>query len=80
MLNATMLQSDLDKEFSVVRNEFEMGENSPTSVIMEGVFSNAYMWHNYGNSTIGSKEDIERVKAVTLKNSMKNIINQIILH
>lgn len=67
MLNATMLQSDLDKEFSVVRNEFEMGENSPTSVIMEGVFSNAYMWHNYGNSTIGSKEDIERVKAVTLK-------------
>ena len=34
---------------------------------MEGVFSNAYMWHNYGNSTIGSKEDIERVKAVTLK-------------
>lgn len=67
MLNATMLQSDLDKEFSVVRNEFEMGENSPTSVLMEGVYSNAYMWHNYGNSTIGSKEDIERVKAVTLK-------------
>lgn len=67
MLNATMLQSDLDKEFSVVRNEFEMGENSPTRVMMEGVFSNAYMWHNYGNSTIGSKEDIERVKAVTLK-------------
>lgn len=67
MLNATILQSDLDKEFSVVRNEFEMGENSPTRVMMEGVFSNAYMWHNYGNSTIGSKEDIERVKANTLR-------------
>ncbi len=67
MLNATILQSDLDKEFSVVRNEFEMGENDPSGVLNEGVWSTAYMWHNYGNSTIGSKEDIERVKAPTLR-------------
>ncbi len=67
MVNATILQSDLDKEFSVVRNEFEIGENQPTGVLMEKVFSTAYMWHNYGNSTIGSKEDIERVKAPTLR-------------
>ena len=67
MINATILQSDLDKEFSVVRNEFEIGENQPSSVLMEKVFSTAYMWHNYGNSTIGSKEDIERVKANTLR-------------
>ncbi len=67
MLNATILQSDLDKEFSVVRNEFEIGENDPTGVLMEKVFSTAYLWHNYGNSTIGSKEDIERVKAPVLR-------------
>ena len=67
MINATILQSDLDKEFSVVRNEFEIGENSPQGVLMEKVFSTAYLWHNYGNSTIGSKEDIERVKANTLR-------------
>lgn len=67
MINATILQSDLDKEFSVVRNEFESGENDPDGVLMESVFSSAYMWHNYGNSPIGSKEDIERVKAVTLR-------------
>lgn len=67
MVNATILQSDLDKEFSVVRNEFEMGENSPAGVLSEGVWSTAYMWHNYGNSTIGSREDIERVKAPTLR-------------
>lgn len=67
MINATILQSDLDKEFSVVRNEFEMGENNPTRVMMQNIYSSAYMWHNYGNSTIGSKEDIERVKAVTLR-------------
>lgn len=67
MVNATILQSDLDKEFSVVRNEFEIGENNPGSVLMERVISAAYLWHNYGNSTIGSKEDVERVKAVTLR-------------
>ncbi|CAM3041968.1 insulinase family protein [Chryseobacterium flavum] len=67
MVNATILQSDLDKEFSVVRNEFEIGENNPTRVMIQNVFSNGYTWHNYGNSTIGSKEDIERVKAPTLR-------------
>ncbi len=67
MVNATILQSDLDKEFSVVRNEFEIGENSPSGVLMERIISAAYLWHNYGNSTIGSKEDVERVKAVTLR-------------
>jgi zinc protease len=67
MINATILQTDLDKEFSVVRNEFEIGENSPSGVLMERIVSTAYLWHNYGNSTIGSKEDIERVKAPTLR-------------
>jgi len=67
MVNATILQADLDKEFSVVRNEFEIGENSPSGVLMERIISAAYLWHNYGNSTIGSKEDVERVKAVTLR-------------
>ncbi|MDR0196300.1 MAG: insulinase family protein [Myroides sp.] len=67
MINATILQSDLDKEFSVVRNEFEIGENSPSGVLMERTINTAYLWHNYGLSTIGSKEDIERVKAPQLR-------------
>lgn len=67
MVNATILQEDLDKEFSVVRNEFEIGENNPESVLSERLVSTAFLWHNYGNSTIGSKEDIERVKAKTLR-------------
>jgi zinc protease len=57
----------LDKEFSVVRNEFEIGENNPDGVLQERILSTAYLWHNYGNSTIGSKEDIERVKANRLR-------------
>ncbi|KFC33393.1 peptidase M16 [Elizabethkingia anophelis] len=67
MINATILQSDLDKEFSVVRNEFEIGENNSGNVLMERILSTAYLWHNYGNTTIGSKEDIERVKADRLR-------------
>ncbi|WP_291068679.1 MULTISPECIES: pitrilysin family protein [unclassified Empedobacter] len=67
MINATIKQEDLDKEFSVVRNEFEIGENDPSSVLMERVISAGYLWHNYGKSTIGSKEDIERVKTPQLR-------------
>ena len=71
MVTSAILQSDLDKEFSVVRNEFEIGENDPSRILRQRIFSSAYLWHNYGNSTIGSKEDIERVKATSLKNFYK---------
>ncbi|MEQ1676357.1 MAG: pitrilysin family protein [Chitinophagaceae bacterium] len=67
MVNSKILPEELKKEFSVVRNEFEIGENSPSGVLQERVLSAMYLWHNYGKSTIGSKEDIERVKAENLK-------------
>lgn len=67
MVNSKMLAAELQKEFSVVRNEFEIGENYPGGVLNERVISTMYLWHNYGKSTIGSKEDIERVKAENLK-------------
>ena len=61
MMNSFIAKKDLETEFSVVRNEFESGENSPDAVLQERIMSTAYIWHNYGKSTIGSKEDIERV-------------------
>lgn len=61
MVNSFVAKADLESEFTVVRNEFEMGENSPIGVLSERVMSTAYLWHNYGKSTIGSREDIERV-------------------
>lgn len=67
MVNSKILPEELAKEFSVVRNEFEIGESSPSSVLSERVLSSMYLWHNYGKSPIGSKEDIERVKADNLK-------------
>jgi zinc protease len=67
MVNSKILPEELKKEFSVVRNEFEIGENYQSNVLMQRVISSMYLWHNYGKSTIGSKEDVERVKAENLK-------------
>lgn len=61
MVKVKMEKKLLDVEMTVVRNEFERGENSPQRVLSERVSSTAYLWHNYGKSTIGSREDIERV-------------------
>ncbi|WP_339660083.1 pitrilysin family protein [uncultured Polaribacter sp.] len=67
MVNSYIAKKDLESEFSVVRNEFESGENSPSNVLMDGVISASYLWHNYGNTTIGNKSDIERVPIENLK-------------
>jgi zinc protease len=67
MVNSFIADSALRTEFSVVRNEFEMGENDPSGVLHERIMSTAYLWHNYGQSTIGSKEDIERVPIENLQ-------------
>jgi zinc protease len=61
LVNAAMQKTLLDTEMTVVRNEFERGENSPSRVLEERVVATAYLWHNYGKSTIGSRADIENV-------------------
>jgi len=61
MVNSSILREELDTEMTVVRNEFEMGENRPQWAIYQKVFATAFMWHNYGNSTIGNRSDIENV-------------------
>ncbi len=71
MVNSLMKNEDLQKEFSVVRNEFESGENNPDGILMERIVSTMYLWHNYGKSTIGSKEDIERVPIENLRTFYK---------
>jgi zinc protease len=61
MINSFIAKKDLDSEMTVVRNEFERGENDPSSVLEERVLSTAFLWHNYGHSTIGARSDIENV-------------------
>ncbi len=68
MRNSFIAQKDLDSEMSVVRNEYEMGENSPSGVMMKRLQSMIYDWHNYGKSTIGNRSDIENVKIENLQN------------
>ncbi len=61
MVNSFIAAKDLESEMTVVRNEFEAGENNPSGVLMERVLSTAYLWHNYGKSTIGARADLENV-------------------
>ena len=61
MVNSFIAKKDLDSEMTVVRNEHEMSENSPLGVLQQRTLSAAFLWHNYGNSVIGARSDIERV-------------------
>jgi len=67
MVNVKFTKQILDTEMTVVRNEFERGENSPQSILRERVEATAYLWHNYGKSTIGSKDDLEKVPVERLE-------------
>jgi zinc protease len=61
MINSFIAKKDLDSEMTVVRNELEKGENEPDRVLVSRIFATAYLWHNYGKSTIGEKTDLENV-------------------
>ncbi|MDM4016703.1 M16 family metallopeptidase [Roseiconus lacunae] len=67
LLNSFIRGEDLESEMTVVRNEFERGENSPFRILMQRMQSVAFDWHNYGKSTIGNRSDIERVPVVNLR-------------
>ena len=67
MLNSFVRKADLDSEMTVVRNEFEMGENSPGSILFQRMQRLAFAWHNYGHAIIGARSDIEEVPIERLR-------------
>jgi zinc protease len=67
MVNSFVSRKDLDAEMTVVRNEFEMGENNAGSVLFQRMQQLAFPWHNYGNAIIGQRADIERVPIENLQ-------------
>ena len=67
LINCEIRGEDLASEMTVVRSEFEMNENSPQKILMQRMVANAYEWHNYGKSVIGSRIDIERVPLPRLR-------------
>lgn len=67
LVNSYVKREDLISEMTVVRNEFERGENSPARVLEQRMYAVAFEWHNYGKSTIGNRSDIERVPIENLQ-------------
>ena len=67
MVNSFIKKGDLESEFTVVRNELEMNDNSPQFAIYERTLSAAYLWHNYGKTVIGTRKDIENVPIENLQ-------------
>ena len=52
---------------TVVRNEYERGENSPFQVLYKDTFATAFREHPYHHPTIGWRTDIESVSTHRLK-------------
>ena len=67
MINSFISAEDLESEMTVVRNEMESGENNPFRILYQRTMSMAYLWHNYGKSTIGARSDVEGVPIDRLK-------------
>ncbi|QUN26011.1 insulinase family protein [Cupriavidus sp. KK10] len=67
MVNSVISRADLDSEMTVVRNEMEMGENSPGRMLMQQTMAAAYRWHNYGKAPIGARSDVEQVSIDNLR-------------
>src|SRR5512139_2219020 len=61
MVNSHIARTDLDTEMTVVRNEMESGENSPSRILVQRTMAAAYDWHPYGRSVIGARSDVENV-------------------
>jgi zinc protease len=73
MRNAFIREDDRRPEMTVVRNEYERGENEvtryhkinsyfkPQHALDKHIWSTAYFAHPYHHSTIGWRSDIENV-------------------
>ncbi len=67
MVNSFIARRDLDTEMTVVRNEMEMGENSPQRMLYQRTLALMYDWHNYGKDVIGARSDVENVDIARLQ-------------
>ena len=67
MRGALLRDSDRVPEMTVVRNEYERGENSPFQVLYKETFATAFREHPYHHPTIGWRTDIEGVSTDRLR-------------
>lgn len=66
-----ILDSERQSEMSVVRNEFEIGENNPIQALFKATVAASVQAHPYHWSTIGYRSDIEGVSTEKLKEHYK---------
>ena len=69
---ALLLDSERQPEMSVVRNEYEIGENNPVQALDKAVIGAAIVAHPYHWSTIGYRSDIEGVSTDKLREHYEN--------
>jgi zinc protease len=67
MRNLWIREDDRRPEMTVVRNEFEQGENDPVQALDKEIFAAAFQAHPYHHSTIGWRSDIEKVPIEKLR-------------
>lgn len=67
MRNLRLRQEDRDSEMTVVRNEFERGENDPASALDKELNAIAFREHPYHWPTIGWRADVEGVPMERMK-------------
>ncbi|HEX8618547.1 MAG TPA: pitrilysin family protein, partial [Thermoanaerobaculia bacterium] len=67
-----ILESERQSEMSVVRNEYEIGENDPWQALWKATVASAIQAHPYHWSTIGYRSDIEGVTTEKLREHYKN--------
>ncbi len=67
MHNLSLKKEDKDAEMTVVRNEYERGENDPSNALDVAVWASAFIAHPYHHPTIGWKSDIENVPMAKLR-------------
>ena len=67
MRNLRLSEDDRRPEMTVVRNEFEIGENDPEQALDKEINAAAFQAHPYHHSTIGWRSDIEKVSIEKLR-------------
>ncbi len=67
MRNLWLREDDRRPEMTVVRNEFEIGENDPEQALDKEMNAAAFQAHPYHHSTIGWRSDIEKVSIEKLR-------------
>ena len=67
MRNLWLRDADRTAEMTVVRNEYERGENSPGNALDKTVTAVAFLAQPYHHATIGWRSDIEKVPTEKLR-------------